>query len=143
MKFLGAELVVLGLSLALLVLSFGFVLDDLRFICQLALVDKKIRVSEFHVLLLIAPLVCRVSRLFATKALSWNLTGVEIADPDVVEFVPLVRALGLKGFLLLDVRVVVAAISSATMHNNTDELVLVVGPWLLELLEELFFVISV
>lgn len=56
MKFLGAELVVLNLGLALLVFSFGFVLDDLRFICQLALVDKEIRVSEFHVLLLIAPL---------------------------------------------------------------------------------------
>ena len=86
LELLGAELVLRRILLLVLALFF----NELRIVVKLALVDQQIGIAELHVLLLLAPLVGRVSGLFAAVAFGGNIVCVEIADPDVVEFVPLV-----------------------------------------------------
>lgn len=67
--------------------------------------------------------------IFSTKALVFKLVNIEVTDGVIVELVPPLIALV---FVLSNEGIVVARVCSASVHDNTLELELIVVLWMLE-----------
>lgn len=96
---------------------------------------------------MITETVTTVGSLLTSVGLCGDFVRVEVSDEAVIKLVPLVRAVLFQSqnFLLLNVRIVVATVGRASVHDNTDQVVLVVLGWLahFDLLRQLFiFIIS-